>query len=655
MWEGLDEVDWAGLEHNYGSARDVPDLLRRCARRPADEAEAAADDLLNLLFHQGGWICPAVPPALPFLLRLVAHPDVPCRRTVLDLVAVLAAEAARVPARGKAPGWDAAWERALPGVLALLGDPDPRIRGGAADVITDCGSPGEAVLPALLECWRTEDDLAARLDLVLALGRSALREPAGARAADTLALLRGLLGHPEPQLRLAAVHALAEGDRDLPARHSDLLLEAVRDPSVEVWRHTGSVENGTWAVQHRTVALLPSPASTFVRGLLAGHPDPEHRIGALAQAGELLHTWRSPARELLPDLVDRLDDPVPEVRYRAAALLACLGSSAADRADTIAGVLGDDRARPTRGGETVADAAVWALARMNDPRCLPGLIERVAGAPLGFATAAAIGGDFYHPTLPALHEVLMPLQDHAGALLPAVCDRLGTITDLRVLRGLTEVLGAWGSAAAPAASHLTGLLEDDRTWAPAATALARIGLEDPVARDLLLPRTGTGDADAELAAWAAWRLGGEPGPALAVLGPAATEGDCPNRALRRLADLGPHAAGHADRLLRLTRSADTWTSVRAAHALWSVTGDTADAVEPLLAAVRPLAEGTYLPAMLPAVRCLTSMGGAADRAAELLREVPARDERLRFGGGWHSFVTDESIRAAVDELLAAAS
>ncbi|MGW6548175.1 hypothetical protein ACWGBH_35800 [Streptomyces massasporeus] len=47
--------------------------------------------------------------------------------------------------------------------------------------------------------------------------------------------------------------------------------------------------------------------------------------------------------------------------------------------------------------------------------------------------------------------------------------------------------------------------------------------------------------------------------------------------------------------------------------------DTAAAVEPLLAAARPLTEGTYLPAMLPTA------------------------------------VTDESVREAVDELLAAAS
>ncbi|GGX28932.1 HEAT repeat domain-containing protein [Streptomyces lomondensis] len=656
MWEGLDEVDWAGLEHNYGSARDLSGLLRRCARPPADQAEYAAEEVLNLLFHQGGWICSAAPAALPFLLRLAAHPDVPCRRTVLDLVSMLAAEAAQVPARSKDPGWAPAWERALPDVLALLADPDPRIRRGAADTIADCESPGEATLPALLRCWHTEDDLATRLDLVLALGRSALREPAGARAAEALALVRGLLGHPEPQLRLAAVQVLAVSDPDLPTRALDDLLVAVRDPSVAVWRHTSSVENGTMGVQHWTAGLFPGASATFVRGLLADHPDPEHRIGALAQAGELLVKWRSPARDLLPALAARLDDPVAEVRYRAAELLACLGPSAAAHADAVAGLLDDDAARTARAGETVADAALWALARMNDPRCLPGLIACLAGAPSGFPPAAQyFGGDFHHPSLPALHEALVLLPDHAGTLVPAVCDRLGTATDPRVRNGLAEVLAAWGPAAEAAVPRLTGLLEDERTWASAATALAGIGVADTAARDLLLTRTATGGADAELAAWAYWRLGGEPGPALAVLGPAATEGDHPHPALRKLADLGPHAAGHADRLRRLTTASDAWTRVRAAHALWAATGDTAHTLEPLLAAVRPLAEGICLPVMLPAVRCLTLMGRAARPAAHLLSAVPALDERLRFGGGRRAFTDDESLRAAVDDLLAAAS
>ncbi|MDF3146648.1 hypothetical protein PBV88_36910, partial [Streptomyces sp. T21Q-yed] len=143
MWEGLDAVDWAGLKHNYGAAEDVPPLLRRCAGPDPQDAESAADDLLNLLFHQGGWICPAAPAALPFLLRLGARQDVPCRRTVLEIVSVLAAEAGRVEERYVAPGWAAAWERALPEVLALLAVPEAEFRRVAADILADCTSPGE--------------------------------------------------------------------------------------------------------------------------------------------------------------------------------------------------------------------------------------------------------------------------------------------------------------------------------------------------------------------------------------------------------------------------------------------------------------------------------------------------------------------------------
>ncbi|WP_344629864.1 hypothetical protein [Streptomyces glaucosporus] len=91
-----------------------------------------------------------------------------------------------------------------------------------------------------------------RLDLVLvlALGRAVRREPAGDRSDETGALLRSLLGSPEPQLRLAAVHALAAGDPDFAAGRLELALDAVRHPSVALWRHTNSVGSGVRGVQH---------------------------------------------------------------------------------------------------------------------------------------------------------------------------------------------------------------------------------------------------------------------------------------------------------------------------------------------------------------------------------------------------------------------
>ncbi|MGY0066264.1 hypothetical protein ACWZEH_05430 [Streptomyces sp. QTS137] len=615
---------------------------------------------------QGGWICSAAPAALPFLLRLAADPQVPSRRTVLELVAMLAAEAGQVTERFMDPGWAPAWEQVLPGVLALLTDPEPKIRRAAADVAGVCTSPGALLLPGLLRCWRAERDPVTRLDLVLALGQALRREPAGDRSDEAVSLLRSLLGSPESQLRLAAVHALAAGDPGLAARRLDLVLDAVRDPSVELWQRTSSLESGAQGVQGWTAALFTgaSTASTafaastaFTQGLLADHPDEGQRIGGLAQAGGLLSQWRSPAEALLPAVATRLDDPVTEVRYRATELLACLGPSAAAHADAVAGLLGDTAARTARGAETVAEAALWALARMNDPRCLPGLADIIAGARSGFASTSAFSGSargaFHDPVLPALDEVLVRLPDHAELLLPAICDRLGTATDIHVLRRLCGVLAAWGTVARPAVPHLLDLLGDNERWTAAATALAGIGPAGSAGRELLLARStaaGPG-SDAELAAWAYWQVGGEPGPVLKVLGTAAAEDSYPHPALRKLAGLGPHAAGMADLLRTMTGATDPWTRVEAAHALWATTGDTGSTVPILVEAVQELAEDTYLPVMLPAVRHLARIGTAARPAAHLLRDLPNRDRRLHYFGGWRAFTEDESIRTAVDELL----
>ncbi|MFE3073711.1 HEAT repeat domain-containing protein [Streptomyces sp. NPDC059247] len=676
MWEGLDAVDWAGLRHNYGSAKDIPELLRRCAGPDRDDARAASSDLYNHLFHQGGWICSAASAALPFVLRLASVPEVWDRPHLLELVGRLASEAGLVRERERErerfldPAWEPAWAAALPALLDLLDDPEPEVRRAAVDVLGGCGSPGASVLPGLLRRWAAEDDPAARLDLVLSLGPAVRREPVGRYGDETRALLRDLLDDPRPQTRLAAVHALAPDDPDLPGRRLGLVLEAVRDPSVELWRHAGSTRSGVRGVHHWTAGLMTGPDPAFALGLLADHPDDEQRIGALAQTGGLLARWRSPAAALLPRVVARLDDPATEARFRAAELLACLGPAGAAHADEVASLLGDTAVRPTRVGQTVHEAALWALARMNDPRCLPGLTELLgSGARSGFASASAFypSGGPHHVVLPALHEVLVRLPDHAGPLLPPLVERLGAPTrastststsaspsaDDRTVQRLCEVLAGWGSLAQPAVPRLVGLLADDRTWTAAAEALAGIGPAGGAAREPLLARShGTGP-DALLAAWAYWRVGGDPGPALEAFGREVLAGPVRHPSLRRLADLGPHAAPHADRFRTLTTDTDVWTRVEAAHALWAATGDAGTAAPVLTEAVRDLAEGTHRPVMLPALRHLTGLGRAARPAAHLLRDVPADDRRLGSSGTWRGFVQDEDVRIAVGELLTA--
>lgn len=103
----------------------------------------------------------------------------------------------------------------------------------------------------------------------------------------------------------------------------------------------------------------------------------------------------------------------------------------------------------------------------------------------------------------------------------------------------------------------------------------------------------------------------------------------------------------------MTAETDPWTRVEAAHALWAATGDVETVVPVLTTVVQDLAEGTYQPVMLPAVDHLARLGQAARPAAHLLRDVPARDQRLRTSGGWRGFIQDERIRTAVGKLLSA--
>lgn len=431
------------------------------------------------------------------------------------------------------------------------------------------------------------------------------------------------------------------------------MLEAVRDPSIELWRHTSSIQTGVLGVHHWTAGLLTGPSPTFTLGLLADHHDDEQRIGALAQAGTLLSQWSSPTAALVPRLVAHLDDPAPEARFRAAELLACLGPVATAHADEVATLLSDTAARTTRTRETVGEAALWALARMNDPRCLPALTELIAGARSGFASASAHypAADLHHVSLPALDEVLGYLPDHAEQLIPSICGRLHTAADDRVLNRLCEVLADWGPVAKATVPQLIGLLEDERTWTAAAKALAGIGRAGNGARDLLLSRTHAAGPHRELAAWAYWRVGGEPEPALEALGRCAAERGRPHPVLRKLADFGPYAAPYADQLRAMTADNDPWTRVEAAHALWAATGDAEAAVPVLTTAVRDLAQGSYLPVMRPALNHLARLGQAARPAARLLRNVATRDQRLRTDGGWRGFAQDEDIRTAVGELL----
>jgi hypothetical protein len=91
MLDRLHHIPWNRLTHAYGSAEDVPDLLRRL-RTASPEMTGERSPLWHLcgnIWHQGS-VYEATAYAIPFLIELAAHPLVPNRLGILQLLAAIA-------------------------------------------------------------------------------------------------------------------------------------------------------------------------------------------------------------------------------------------------------------------------------------------------------------------------------------------------------------------------------------------------------------------------------------------------------------------------------------------------------------------------------------------------------------------------------------
>lgn len=88
--DGLDAVAWQDLEHGCGSASDVPVHLRRLAAAEGEQECGEAFTALAGHLWQQGAIFEATPPAVPFLVELLASARVPCRGAILQLLARIA-------------------------------------------------------------------------------------------------------------------------------------------------------------------------------------------------------------------------------------------------------------------------------------------------------------------------------------------------------------------------------------------------------------------------------------------------------------------------------------------------------------------------------------------------------------------------------------
>jgi hypothetical protein len=87
LLDQLDEIPWQRLHHAYGTAEDVPELLRALAR--PDQQESALNELFHIIWHQGS-VYEASSYAVPFLFELACEQSIARREDLLGLVGSLA-------------------------------------------------------------------------------------------------------------------------------------------------------------------------------------------------------------------------------------------------------------------------------------------------------------------------------------------------------------------------------------------------------------------------------------------------------------------------------------------------------------------------------------------------------------------------------------
>ncbi|MFD8781689.1 hypothetical protein [Kitasatospora sp. NPDC059599] len=411
---------WERLGSQLGSAEFVAMLRRLAGGEPAD-----GQAVFHALYSDRRGMSALAPDALPFVLALARDPALPAREELVLALHMLVGCARSQPEERIAPGWPSAWRACRAAAEPLVSDPDPTVRRWAVSLVERRG--------LLLDRLRAEPEPALRIRLLLRLGRVAAPSDDEARAA-----VAAEADDDAPALRLAALRALNRLDPDGAAGRVDQLVEVFTGPttpsSVDLLWNPLAEE---YPVELADLILpaaeeLPGEVAARFTARLARTGAPEFRVAALDAAWRVLAMRPSAGPGLIPAAGELLDDPDPRIRTRAAHLLAVLARRAAPFADRLFALLDDRSGDDLLDGDT-ADFAHWALARMGDPRVMPGLVQKLTELEEEQGRGY-IGGD---PRRPEPYDALIALAEHADVLRPALTERV------RAGRRGADVLAVW--------------------------------------------------------------------------------------------------------------------------------------------------------------------------------------------------------------------
>ena len=361
--DGLAEIPWRDLSHAYGSAEDVPGLLRAIASGDAETASNAVHELFGNIWHQGT-VYEATEYAVPFLARMAAAGL--ASRDLAQLLGCIAESGDH--GRSATPGGAGAAVAAQAGLLApLLDSPDSQVRTTVAWALAQSG-PAAEVFPALRTRRETEENPPVRAALLRAMSEL---DPSRALSTADRALVSGAPGE-----RFVALWARVTAG--LPWTSDDSQAAAA-------WFAEGlDLQPGWWPGQDDEPLgdLLIDlagrgdldAASAFGLECLAQADSSEARAAAAWAMGQFAARCRVPGPELAAALVPAVVDE--SSRRNALWVLRTLDLGAAARAGSSR-ALADAlfAAADTRQPDLTANDALACLFALRDPRA-PALLAR---------------------------------------------------------------------------------------------------------------------------------------------------------------------------------------------------------------------------------------------------------------------------------------
>ncbi|MFJ4981210.1 HEAT repeat domain-containing protein [Streptomyces coeruleorubidus] len=672
MFRGIDEVDWASLRHAYGSAEDVPGLLRGLASADRAERETALDRMYGAVHHQGG-VYDSTLACVPFLLALAVREEVRDRAGAVELlVSIGGSDRGEFDGDGGGSGDLAAKAcaalRAGADVFVLLaGDTDAGVRRAAPAALVRFLDRPARVLALLRERITVERDDRVLLALAESLGLFARRHLSAGdcHAAEAVDLLAALSGPPYgPGLRLAALGQLAQCAPELlPTDLVPTVVRLLRDRSAQRGCERLAQDGpGADTLAGRLRRLRPSDeeGSRLLRtlhsaldgrvadrvALLCGQltsPDALDRCNAVWMSAGLFREWRTDVVEPVTLIGAQLGSGEGRLHDAAVAVLVELFELALPAADHLHALVTcrpelrvrhGERGAPTLGGP------LKALARAGDARATPVLAEVLAGPVVPHDLGLAIPhlGHAAAPLAPALRRRLarVPLDGpdtHERAVpllsaLTALGDAESVPSVLRLLRGMPDglrlgdavtesavrALGAVGSAAHEAIPDLRGLLETDCAIAAGDALWSVTGEADAVVPVLLRKLADSGRGRYR-----------------------------PTAAAGLLGRLGPAARAALPALRRMTGSGEASERAAAACAVWRITG------EPEREQVLPVlrAAWTEHPRTRTTIAgCVAALGSTGAPLHDLLRAELTSPRRHRADSGGcdsHGIHEDERL------------